>query len=96
MGCSCDAVQGVTEIVHVCTGALTAAACDGITCERGVKGERPCSVAGVAGCCWMPARGLYTQLYLDCTHPNCTTGFTQQCASLGGQLRPGACPVSLE
>ena len=51
------------------------------------------SSGGVELCCEMPSRGLYSQLYEDCDHPNCETGFRAQCEDFGGLIRGGACKV---
>jgi MYXO-CTERM domain-containing protein len=55
--------------------------------------DRACPTSGVALCCEMPARGLYSQLYEDCTHPNCEAGFRAQCTDFGGTISVGACVV---
>ena len=39
----------------------------------------------------MPARKLQSYLYDDCTHPNCESGFREQCREFGGRVYRGAC-----
>lgn len=92
--CSCETVENTGGgPIHVCTGARERAVCQQFECESSIVRDRPCPTTGVALCCEMPARGLYSQLYEDCSHPNCETGFRAQCSDFGGSISEGACVV---
>ena len=92
--CSCETVQNTGGgAIHVCTGARERDVCRQFECESSIVRDRACPTSDVALCCEMPSRGLYSQLYEDCKHPNCETGFRAQCEDFGGSITEGACVV---
>jgi hypothetical protein len=92
--CSCETIENTgAGTIHVCTGGRDRSVCRGFECESSVVRARPCPTRSVELCCEMPARGLYSQLYEDCDHPNCETGFRAQCHDFGGTLREGKCAL---
>lgn len=92
--CSCETVENTGGgPIHVCTGARERDVCQRFECESSIVRDRACPTSGVALCCELPARGLYSQLYEDCTHPNCETGFRAQCGDFGGTITEGPCAV---
>lgn len=92
--CSCETVENTGGgPIHVCTGARERDVCQQFECESSIVRDRACPTRGVELCCEMPARGLYSQLYEDCTHPNCEAGFRAQCGDFGGTISEGACVV---
>jgi hypothetical protein len=92
--CSCESAEGSDQgLIHVCTGSETADGCRRFSCESGTVRNRPCSTHEVKLCCSMGARELYSQLYEDCTHPNCEAGFRAQCLEFGGAISEGACDL---
>ena len=92
--CSCETVENTgAGSIHVCTGARERYECRYLECNTTHKRDRPCPTRGVELCCEMPSRGLYSQLYEDCDHPNCQTGFRAQCRDFGGTIREGACLI---
>lgn len=78
--------------VHVCTGSLDEAACAKLVCNEGDYEPRACSTRNVRYCCQMPS-GYYSQLYDDCDHPRCESGFRAQCEAENGAITHGACDV---
>ncbi len=101
--CSCETDDGSGEReIHLCTGSFESEICrdfrdDPRWCEDGTKLSRRCDDdSPVRLCCKMKARGLYTYLYEDCTHPNCEVGFRAQCDDFAGKVVEGLCdPTSL-
>lgn len=94
--CSCESVEGSDQgRIHVCTGAQSAEACRDFTCETGTVRNRPCPITAVKLCCNLSVRDEYSQLYEDCTHPNCETGFRAQCVDFGGFITEGACDIEM-
>lgn len=94
--CSCETVEGTSAgDIHVCTGGRERDVCERFECESSFVRDRPCPTRGVELCCEMPARGLYSQLYEDCDHPNCEAGFRAQCADFGGSISEGACVIEV-
>lgn len=95
VACSCtsDYNSGNEGRVHLCTGAYAADACSSLACTDGTFRGEPCSSDNVRLCCQMPSRDMYSELYADCTHPNCLTGFRAQCEDFGGAITAGACVV---
>jgi MYXO-CTERM domain-containing protein len=92
--CSCETVQGTGGgTIHVCTGARERDVCEDFECESSTVRDRPCPTRDVELCCEMSARGLYSQLYEDCDHPNCEAGFRAQCADFGGLISEGPCVI---
>lgn len=92
--CSCETVENTGGgRIHVCTGARERYVCQQLECESSIVRDRACPTSGVALCCEMPSRGLYSQLYADCEHPNCDTGFRAQCEDFGGSITEGPCVV---
>lgn len=92
--CSCETDENTGGgPIHVCTGARERDVCRQFECESSIVRDRACPTSGVALCCEMPVRGLYSQLYEDCTHPNCEAGFRAQCVDFGGSVSKGACVV---
>jgi hypothetical protein len=92
--CSCETVENTGGgAIHVCTGARDHDVCQQLECESSIVRDRACPTSDVVLCCEMPARGLYAQLYEDCEHPNCETGFRAQCTDFGGSITEGACVV---
>jgi len=92
--CSCDTVTNTTAgTIHVCTGARERYECRYLECTTTIKRDRACPTRSVELCCEMPSRGLYSQLYEDCDHPNCEAGFRAQCHDFGGSITAGACVV---
>ncbi len=88
--CSCESKDGTG--IHLCTGSFERRACSRFSCEDGTLRSKSCDgVSEVRYCCEMKARDLYTNLYADCTHPNCETGFRSQCADFGGVVLAGPC-----
>jgi len=94
--CSCETVEGTSAgDIHVCTGGRDRDVCERFECESSFVRDRPCPIRDVELCCEMPARGLYSQLYEDCDHPNCEAGFRAQCADFGGSISEGACVIEV-
>jgi hypothetical protein len=93
--CSCtsDFKSGEQGRIHVCTGGYESDACASLSCERGTVRGIACSARAVSLCCQMPSRGLYTELYDDCTHPNCEAGFLAQCEDFSGTVTDGPCKL---
>lgn len=92
--CSCETVENTGGgPIHVCTGARERDVCRQFECESSIVRDRACPTRGVQLCCEMPSRGLYSQLYEDCTHPNCEAGFRAQCGDFGGTIAEGPCVV---
>lgn len=92
--CSCETIENTgAGTIHVCTGGRDRSVCSDFECESSVVRARPCPTRSVELCCEMRARGLYSQLYEDCDHPNCETGFRAQCHDFGGTLREGKCEI---
>jgi hypothetical protein len=93
--CSCttDDNESGQGRVHLCTGSSEADICATLDCDRGTFRGSPCSTRAARLCCSMPSRGLYTQLYDDCAHPNCEAGFLAQCRDFAGEVSEGACEV---
>jgi len=93
--CSCESASGSgSRKIHLCTGSFDRDVCRAFefSCELGTKRSARCDEdSRVKLCCDMPARGLYTYLYEDCTHPNCETGFRAQCADFAGEVVLGLC-----
>jgi hypothetical protein len=92
--CSCTAHERDEQgTIHVCTGSEDRDVCASFSCTVGTVRYRPCDQEAVRLCCTMPSRGLYSQLYEDCDHPNCETGFRAQCRAFGGTVAEGACEL---
>jgi hypothetical protein len=89
--CSCESSLNSDGLIHVCTGSFEADVCSAFSCEDGTVRARRCPASEVRLCCDMPVRGLYSQLYEDCSHPNCESGFRAQCEEFGGRVSTGAC-----
>jgi len=91
--CSCEIVEdrGEDGTVHTCTGTFEEALCETFSCERSNVLQRTCPTTGIDLCCDMGSRGLYTNLYDDCTYPSCEAGFRAQCAEFGGTVFSGTC-----
>jgi hypothetical protein len=89
--CSCETALDSDGLIHVCTGSFDRDVCRTFGCEEGSPRSARCPGDSVKLCCTMPARMLYSQLYEDCTHANCESGFTAQCTEFGGTVTPGAC-----
>ncbi len=90
--CSCDAFIASSEgDIHVCTESFEPSVCRGFGCNRGTVRSRACPRGGVELCCEMEIQGLKTHLYEDCDHPNCVSGFREQCRDFGGSILEGAC-----
>jgi hypothetical protein len=98
--CSCSSEYRPNDegYLHICTGSFERDACADLTCEQGRLARVACSDRNARLCCDMPDRGLYTQLYDDCTHPRCELGFRAQCEDFGGRVHLGPCaaPISAE
>lgn len=93
IACSChtDTELERGARIHVCTESSDPDVCLGFDCERGTVRDRGCPSDGVRLCCVMRSRDLSTSLYDDCTHPNCESGFREQCREFGGTVSTGAC-----
>lgn len=92
--CSCDTVASTSAgTIHVCTGARERYECRYLECTTTIKRAQPCPSSRVELCCEMTSRGLYSQLYEDCDHPNCEAGFRAQCHDFGGAVHEGPCAV---
>lgn len=90
--CSCEAEVGDDDgRIHVCTESFEPDVCETFRCTRGTVRGRPCPRSGSRLCCEMRSRGLKSHLYEDCDHPNCESGFRQQCEDYGGSILEGAC-----
>lgn len=91
--CSCESDMGSgAREIHLCTGSFDRDVCRSFSCTEGTLRSARCDDdSPVKLCCDMPARGLYTYLYQDCTHPNCETGFRAQCADFAGEVVTGRC-----
>jgi uncharacterized protein (TIGR03382 family) len=89
--CSCETAVNSDGLIHVCTGSFDRDVCRTFDCQEGSVRSARCSDQPVRLCCTMPARMLYSQLYEDCTHANCESGFSQQCTEFGGTISVGAC-----
>jgi len=94
--CSCDVAENSDGLIHVCTGSFKASVCKQLSCEGSYVQPMRCPEDGIRLCCEMEARGLYSQLYDDCTHPNCESGFRAECEDLGGRIALGACDAPEE
>jgi len=95
--CSCEARTNTgAGVIHVCTGGRSEDVCASFECDSSNVRARPCPTNDVALCCEMSARGLYSQLYEDCDHPNCETGFRAQCSDFGGLVHEGPCVIEEE
>jgi len=93
IACSCESdLASDGDRIHLCTQSFELDVCLDLECERGTERRRACPTTDATHCCEMPARGLYTALYSDCTHPNCESGFNAQCEDFGGTVVEGACP----
>jgi hypothetical protein len=96
VACSChtesEAERGAR--IHVCTQSFDPEVCRAFDCERGAVRSRACPSEHVRLCCEMPSRGLSTSLYEDCSHPNCESGFREQCREFGGSVSVGPCESS--
>lgn len=92
--CSCETAEGSDQgVIHVCTGSQDPTTCASFTCESARVRYRPCDTSDVKLCCDMRSRDLYSQLYNDCTHPNCEAGFRAQCTEFGGSITDGPCDI---
>jgi hypothetical protein len=93
VACSChtDSEAERGQRIHVCTESSELDVCHDFSCERGTVRSRGCPGDDVQLCCEMPARGLQSYLYADCTHANCESGFREQCREFGGTVSAGAC-----
>lgn len=90
--CSCEADIGTDDgRIHVCTESFDPFVCEDFGCNRGVVRGRACDRGSVALCCEMRSRDLKTHLYEDCDHPNCESGFREQCQRFGGSVVEGPC-----
>jgi hypothetical protein len=89
--CSCESELDDDGRIHVCTESDDSQVCRSFDCDLGTRLERPCPPAPTRLCCEMPARKLQSYLYEDCTHPNCESGFREQCREFGGLVYRGAC-----
>jgi len=94
--CSCETDQNDDGQIHVCTDSFEADVCASFSCELGTVRSRGCPTSSVRLCCEMPARGLQSRLYDDCTHPNCESGFREQCGAFGGDVHEGDCERSVD
>jgi hypothetical protein len=92
--CSCETLLDDDGTLHVCTDSYERAVCATFSCNRGTERARPCPRRGVHLCCEMPDEGTQSRLYDDCTHPNCESGFRDQCREFGGTIHEGDCDVS--
>lgn len=93
VACSChtDTEFDRGARIHVCTESFDLEVCADFDCERGTVRSRGCPEEGVKLCCVMRSRDLQTSLYEDCAHPNCESGFREQCREFGGTVSEGAC-----
>jgi hypothetical protein len=89
--CSCESELDDDGRIHVCTESDDPQVCRAFDCDLGTRLDRPCPSAPTRLCCEMPARDLQSYLYEDCTHPNCESGFREQCREFGGSVYRGAC-----
>jgi hypothetical protein len=89
--CSCETALNSDGLIHVCTGSFDRDTCRAFDCEQGSPRAARCPQEAVRLCCTMEARHLYSELYEDCTHPNCMSGFRAQCEEFGGLVSVGAC-----
>lgn len=89
--CSCESELDDDGRIHVCTESDDSLVCRSFDCDLGTRLDRPCPTAPTRLCCEMPARKLQSYLYEDCTHPNCESGFREQCREFGGRVYRGAC-----
>lgn len=90
--CSCEADIGTGDgRIHVCTESFDPFVCEDFGCNRGTVRRRACDRDNVALCCEMRSRDLNTHLYEDCDHPNCESGFREQCERFGGSVLDGPC-----
>jgi hypothetical protein len=92
--CSCETVLEDDGTLHVCTDSYERSVCGAFSCNRGTERTRPCPSRGVHLCCEMPDQGTQSRLYDDCTHPNCESGFRDQCGEFDGTIHEGDCDVS--
>ena len=92
--CSCETDQDDDGRIHVCTDSFERDICEQFSCDLGTERNRGCPTREVRLCCEMPARGLQSRLYDDCTHPNCESGFREQCGQFGGDVHAGNCEQS--
>jgi hypothetical protein len=92
--CSCETVQDGDGRLHVCTDSYEREVCAEFSCARGTERSRPCPSRGVQLCCEMPDQDTQSRLYDDCNHPNCESGFRDQCRDFGGRVHEGDCDVS--
>jgi hypothetical protein len=89
--CSCETALNSDGLIHLCTGSFARDTCESFACEEGSARSARCPGDAVRLCCTMEARRLYSQLYEDCTHPNCDSGFQAQCLDFGGVITLGPC-----
>jgi len=90
--CSCETlVTGEQGTIHLCTESFDPDVCDDFGCSRGTVRGLPCIREEVRLCCEMRSHDLNTHLYEDCDHPNCESGFREQCRDFGGSVSEGAC-----
>jgi hypothetical protein len=92
--CSCETVQDDDGRLHLCTDSYEREVCEQFSCGRGTERTRGCPSRGVQLCCEMPRQGTQSRLYDDCTHPNCESGFRDQCGDFDGTVHEGDCDVS--
>ena len=89
--CSCETALNSDGLIHVCTGSFDRDTCRSFDCEYGPPRSARCPDQSVQLCCTMEARHLYSELYENCTHPNCVSAFRAQCDDFGGVVSVGAC-----
>jgi hypothetical protein len=89
--CSCETALNSDGHIHLCTGSFDRDTCRSFDCDEGSPRSARCPGDSVRLCCTMEARKLYSQLYEDCTHPNCESGFRAQCDEFGGVVSEGPC-----
>jgi len=92
--CSCETLDEKEGRLHVCTDSYERDVCAQFSCSRGTERARACPSRGVKLCCELPKQGTQSRLYDDCTHPNCESGFRDQCGDFGGTVHEGDCDVS--
>jgi hypothetical protein len=89
--CSCETALDSDGRIHLCNGSFDRATCRTFDCNEGTPRPERCPEKSVRLCCDMPERHIYENLYDDCTHPNCESGFRAQCSDFGGSVIVGAC-----
>jgi hypothetical protein len=92
--CSCETLDESDGLLHLCTDSYEREVCEQFSCARGSERARACPSRGVQLCCEMPKQGTQSRLYDDCTHPNCESGFRDQCGDFHGTVHEGDCDVS--